>query len=585
MRLDPAALKITAAPSTSLTIDVVVEEVTDLGAFEFEFAFDSAFVKLEGIRIGPFLGSTDRPVTCQQRTMDSQRIMFGCNTFQSSPPGATGTGVVAHIDLTVQNQAVGETSLRLNKCSAADVLGASIPLNGCKDTKFTVNAPTPTPTPKPRLRKLPPHQNLFLTRQGEKIPPVQCAGPQGSDDVALYLETMSSAVSSPDPKQPDQPKQLAAFEFEVRHDPRLVCVELQPGVAAAGMTCVVFDALTKPTLEGVARIGCVTLGKDGPFPDTSTVAGRHLANVLVRPQPQVYTQMKPAQGNGLVADLVNAKCELADVQGHPIKLFSCDDAKLIIRYLEGDVEPDCLVNALDTQSIAFRWGATKGSLIYNDRFNLEPSGAQADNDIDIKDLQFVYGRFGSDCEDPHPPQPPAPEGKQTATPTATATPPDSTKPRINKSPTDRELVLTAPAASGECADSPDAVMFEVLIKDEITSPDPKTPTLVQELGAFEFVTHFDPSVVCVEVAPGDIPLGEMNCSTINAPTYVQFGCTTLSSSNPPQPQPPGVLAVVTVRPHPDVFDLLFPVSADQLLTQILNDECELADLLGHPIKT
>jgi hypothetical protein len=64
------------------------------------------------------------------------------------------------------------------------------------------------------------------------------------------------------------------------------------------------------------------------------------------------------------------------------------------------------VNTLDTQSIAFRRGSSKGSQIYNDRFNLEPSGTQADQDIDINDLQFVYGRFGSTCPNPWPAQGP-----------------------------------------------------------------------------------------------------------------------------------------------------------------------------------
>ena len=38
--------------------------------------------------------------------------------------------------------------------------------------------------------------------------------------------------------------------------------------------------------------------------------------------------------------------------------------------------------------------------------NLEPSSQQQDNDIDINDLQFVFGRFGSTCKDPHPAQDP-----------------------------------------------------------------------------------------------------------------------------------------------------------------------------------
>ena len=126
----------------------------------------------------------------------------------------------------------------------------------------------------------------------------------------------------------------------------------------------------------------------------------------MRPQPEVYSQVKPNQDNGAVVQINNVGCELADLQGHPIKVLSCEDADVTIRYLEGDVEPDCRVDVLDQQGIAFRWGAEKASLIYNDRYNLEPSGAQADNDIDIKDQQFVYGRFGSTCAAPHPPQDP-----------------------------------------------------------------------------------------------------------------------------------------------------------------------------------
>ena len=80
---------------------------------------------------------------------------------------------------------------------------------------------------------------------------------------------------------------------------------------------------------------------------------------------------------------------------------------MTIRFLEGDVEPDCQITTLDTQAIAFRWGAHKGqTLLYNERFNLEPSGTQKDQDIDVNDLQFVYGRFGSTCLDPWPEQAP-----------------------------------------------------------------------------------------------------------------------------------------------------------------------------------
>ncbi len=131
-----------------------------------------------------------------------------------------------------------------------------------------------------------------------------------------------------------------------------------------------------------------------------------LATINVRPQPEIYSQAKPNQDNGVVVQINNVNCDIGDEQGHAIPIFSCDDADITYRYLEGDVEPDCVIDAVDAQAIAFRWGVEKGSLIYNDFLNLEPSSQQTDNDIDINDLQFVFGRLGSTCEEPHPPQDP-----------------------------------------------------------------------------------------------------------------------------------------------------------------------------------
>lgn len=253
--------------------------------------------------------------------------------------------------------------------------------------------------------------NLFLTRQGTKIPPVTCAA---GNNAATFQERLSIPIPTlPDPKDPANPQELGAFEFEVHFNPDQVCVNIVPGTAITGtlenpatgqFICIIEDK-DSSQLEGVARIGCVTVGKTFSI-DTTTKAGRHLANVVVRPQPDLYSVIRPNQDNGAVQQLNNVACELADLQGHPIAVFSCEDADLTIRFLEGDVSPDCKVDALDTQAIAFRWGVNKGSLIFTNFMNLEPSGPQADSDIDIKDLQFVFGRFGSTCKVPHPPQPP-----------------------------------------------------------------------------------------------------------------------------------------------------------------------------------
>jgi hypothetical protein len=272
-------------------------------------------------------------------------------------------------------------------------------------SQFFWNALRKGATAPPHMQKLPPLQNLFLTRQGTmKIPPTRCVD---STDAATLTESISIPISGLDPKDPSQPRQLGGFSFQVKYDPLKVCVRLRPGAAwtNTGQVCTIEDSVTAPTLQGIARINCVTLGK-ATVVDTGDPAGRVLALIELRPQPEAYSQIRAGQDNGQVVQLNNEACKLTDLQGHAIEVFSCEDADVTIRFLEGDVEPDCAVNTLDTQAIAFRWGATKGGLVYNDRYNLEPSGTQADQDIDINDLQFVYGRFGSTCAAPWPAQAP-----------------------------------------------------------------------------------------------------------------------------------------------------------------------------------
>jgi len=254
--------------------------------------------------------------------------------------------------------------------------------------------------------KAPDLSNVFLMEQGAKIPPDTCLA--GTDEIVLQEQLDRPIPAAPDPKDPEELQQVGAFEFEVHYDSKKVCVEIQPAgfwATSGTVLCIIEDDVTKPQAEDVARIGCVTQGKT-EFPDTNTAGGRLFANVIVRPQPEVYSQAKPNQDNGVVVHIANVNCDVSDLQGHAIALGGCDDSDITYRYLEGDVNPDCVIDAVDAQSVAFRWGVEKGSLIYNDFMNLEPSGAQSDEDIDVNDVQFIYGRFGSVCSDPHPPQPP-----------------------------------------------------------------------------------------------------------------------------------------------------------------------------------
>jgi hypothetical protein len=284
----------------------------------------------------------------------------------------------------------------------------SLTINCAAATATPTTPPTATPPPQPRVQKdcdaatagVQSICNVFLHRQGAKVPPARC---EDGTDVANLSEGINIPISSQDPKGVTGVQQLAAFEFEVRFDPSLVCVSIAPGVDWTSANGAICSALVN---EGLIRFGCVTTGKNHNL--NATVPADALATISVRPQEELYSLIRPNQDNGIPVQILNQGCELADEQGHPIPIFSCEDADLTFRFLEGDVDgPDCDVDVLDAQQVAFRWGATLGSLLYTPFMDLEPSGqTKGDGDIDIKDLQFVFGRLDSTCTNPWPPQPP-----------------------------------------------------------------------------------------------------------------------------------------------------------------------------------
>ena len=255
------------------------------------------------------------------------------------------------------------------------------------------------PTEKPNIVKGPRLANLWLCDEGV------CDNKEaGVASVNLELR-IDGRIPTREPKclltavEPtDCPRQtIGSLEFEVRYDPKYITLSITPSLT--DMEC--FEA----QLEGLFQVACVTKGKPTDAPDGDvTIAVLH-----VEPTADVYKLMIPNQENGIVTQLINQDCQLSDLQGHPIKTDICENAAITIRYLEGDVHNDCMIDVLDQQQVAFRWGAQLGNLLYSPLYDLEPSFPKADGDIDAKDLQFVYGRHTaptSTCKDPHPEQNP-----------------------------------------------------------------------------------------------------------------------------------------------------------------------------------
>jgi hypothetical protein len=156
-------------------------------------------------------------------------------------------------------------------------------------------------------------------------------------------------------------------------------------------------------LENIVHFGCVTVGQNPAGPTGSF----DLASLELIPHPDLNNDLFPGNNNGVLTIIKDNGCELVDTLGHPIpgsinggltKL--CRDLAVTVRILEGDLDLNCVVNLTDAQAIASRYGAFFGGLLYSKWYDLEPQFH--DLDIDIKDIQKVFGRQGSTCQNPIP---------------------------------------------------------------------------------------------------------------------------------------------------------------------------------------
>lgn len=103
-------------------VNVVVDNVTNLAAFQFSLEYDSSIIKYKDVKEGPFLGSSGREVHSLDPRIEQkdglERLSFSCVTL--GPPvsvggvaGPNGSGVLATI--TFSPIGGGETPLDLSE--------------------------------------------------------------------------------------------------------------------------------------------------------------------------------------------------------------------------------------------------------------------------------------------------------------------------------------------------------------------------------------------------------------------------------------------------------------------------------------
>jgi hypothetical protein len=209
------------------------------------------------------------------------------------------------------------------------------------------------------------------------------------------------------------PLGAGAFEFQVKFDHKIfdiVATETNWLWATGRVKPAGACAMTIIN-ENSIMFACVSKNANPPAITYGNAAAGTIAKLTLTPEIDMKYRLTPGQQNGVVRTILDENCEIADIWGDPIGgalpgglLPVCGNTTITIRILEGDLNLDCAVNVVDDQAIAYRYGASFGNLLYDPWFDLEP--ALKDFDIDIKDLQKVFGRNGSNCSSPIPAQDP-----------------------------------------------------------------------------------------------------------------------------------------------------------------------------------
>jgi hypothetical protein len=118
MKVVPASRTVDVGDG-KFTVEMMVEDVSNLAAFEFTLTFDPSVLRLVKVDSGPFLGSTGRVVQCPAPIHESpapsapseDALRFGCVTSGEGMPGASGSGLLGTV--TFAPRKAGTSRLRL----------------------------------------------------------------------------------------------------------------------------------------------------------------------------------------------------------------------------------------------------------------------------------------------------------------------------------------------------------------------------------------------------------------------------------------------------------------------------------------
>ena len=156
LQLEPRSVQ--AGVGADFNIAVRIENVEDLGFYQFDVTFDPAVLQVKEVALGDFLASTGRSASGVGPLIDNQAgsMTYGGFSF-GAQQGPNGDGVLAEVTFT--GAADGVSTVRLGNVKVMDTDNVGLPAVPVGEAVVTIGNPAPIPntaTPTPSSGSTPP---------------------------------------------------------------------------------------------------------------------------------------------------------------------------------------------------------------------------------------------------------------------------------------------------------------------------------------------------------------------------------------------------------------------------------------------
>lgn len=109
-----------------IAFDVTVENVENLGGFQFVLLFNDRVLEFESAQRGDFPGSTGREIVCNDPIAAEGSVRLSCNSLRPTPAGPDGSGKLMTVMLKPSGSGNTEVLLDRVKLVAADETASDI---------------------------------------------------------------------------------------------------------------------------------------------------------------------------------------------------------------------------------------------------------------------------------------------------------------------------------------------------------------------------------------------------------------------------------------------------------------------------